>query len=61
LENCLVCRSCEDHCGRRCLQVAFPDWQYRSSTLSGHIVTELPEVSDLYKQAHRSMASASGT
>ena len=56
LENCLVCRSCEDHCPARCLQVVFPDWQCRSSILSGHVVTELPEVSDLYKQGHLSIA-----
>lgn len=57
LENCLVCRSCEDHCPARCLQVVFPEWQSRSSIQPGHIVTELPEVSDLYKQGHLSIAS----
>jgi len=60
LENCLVCRSCEDHCAPRCLQVVFPEWQCRSSIRSEHLVTELPEVSELYKQGHLSIAKDYG-
>lgn len=56
LEHCLVCRSCEDHCPARCLQVVFPEWQFRSSIRSEHVVTELPAVSDLFKQGHLSIA-----
>lgn len=56
MENCLVCHSCEDHCGTGCLQVVFPGWQSRSSIRSEHLVTELPQVSDLYKQGHLSIA-----
>ena len=56
LEKCLVCRSCEDHCPPRCLQVVFPEWQSRSSIRPEDVVTELPEVSDLFKQGHLSIA-----
>ena len=56
LEECLVCRSCEDHCAPRCLQVVFPEWQSRSSIRAEHVVTELPVVSDLFKQGHLSIA-----
>jgi NAD-dependent dihydropyrimidine dehydrogenase PreA subunit len=56
LEECLVCRSCEDHCPADCLEILFPEWQNRSSIRSGHIVTELPAVSDLFKQGHQSIA-----
>ena len=60
LENCLVCRSCEDHCPARCLEVVFPEWQLRSSIRPEHVVTELPAVSDLYKQGHLSIAKYYG-
>lgn len=56
LENCLVCRNCEDHCAPRCLRVVFPEWQSRSSIQSEYVVTELPAVSDLFKQGHVTIA-----
>ncbi len=59
LDHCIVCRSCEDHCPADCLQVVFPEWQYRSSIRPEHVVNELPEVSDLYKLGHRTIAKDS--
>ena len=56
LDECLVCRSCEDHCPADCLEILFPDWQCRSSIRSEDMVTQLPAVSDLFKQGHRSIA-----
>ncbi len=56
LENCLICRNCEDHCAPRCLTVSFPEWEGRSSIALEHLVTELPPVSDLFKQGHVSIA-----
>ncbi len=52
LENCLVCRNCEDHCAPKCLTILFPEWPFRSSIAPEHIVRELPSVSDLYKLGH---------
>ena len=41
LEQCLVCRNCEEHCRPRCLTVDFPEWPHRSS--KARRATEEPE------------------